>query len=99
MYEPSPKQAADIYTKSFDNAAKWELAGNNIAVVNKDTFDLFALNKHINSSPYDDPDLWSMHCNGDNTELSSTSAGYAFPAQSRSGGYASTDQDQKGQRK
>ena len=35
VYEPSAKQAADIYTKGFDNALKWEHASMNIGIIDK----------------------------------------------------------------
>ena len=61
QYTPSAKQAADIYTKPFDNGTRWDDATRNIAIVdkfdsnqNKAALQLQELNHHING---DDDDL------------------------------------------
>ena len=54
IFEPSAKQAADIYTKGFDNAQKWEVASRNIAIVDKKDFDVITLNQYLNGDDYYD---------------------------------------------
>ena len=49
IYEPSAKQAAEIYTKGFDNAVAWDHVSKNIAIVYKSTFNIKDLNDHVNS--------------------------------------------------
>ncbi len=48
IYERSNRQQADIYTKGFDSAPRWEVASTNIAVVEKNEFNLIKLNKQVN---------------------------------------------------
>ena len=48
--EPTARQAADIYTKGFDNALKWDHASRNIGIVDNGEFVWKEMNDHVNRS-------------------------------------------------
>ena len=48
FYEHTSRQAADVYTKAFDNADKWSLALSNINVVDPSDFDIINVNYYAN---------------------------------------------------
>ena len=62
LYWKSVGQAADIYTKGFDNTVCWEGAGFNIAAIAKAKFDIREMHGHVNS---DDSDTTTIPCDSD----------------------------------
>ena len=76
IYEKSAKQAADIYTKGFDNQQRWDAASKNIAVVDQSDgpeFKWKELNKHLN----DPDDTESTACGDDSDGNQSTMSGWS----------------------
>jgi hypothetical protein len=55
FYEHTSRQAADIYTKLFDNADKWSLALSNLNVVAPSDFDIVNMNYYANQWQRDTP--------------------------------------------
>jgi len=77
FYEHTSRQAADIYTKAFDNADKWSLALSNINIVSPDSFDVVNMNFYANQWQPDTPNTVPTEVDDENSPLAAAIAPHA----------------------